>query len=82
MVSTANSSRIYATPGKIIPVHLDAQGIPHIDQRFRTVGLLRYLNNKDFPDDLVDLLHQYFKCHVEPSETSMRFSNSTTLHSE
>ncbi|MBW4592915.1 MAG: CapA family protein [Brasilonema angustatum HA4187-MV1] len=41
--------------GKIIPVHLDAQGIPHIDQHFRTVGLLRYLNNKDFPDDLVKI---------------------------
>ncbi|MBW4633437.1 MAG: CapA family protein [Iphinoe sp. HA4291-MV1] len=37
--------------GKIIPVHLDAQGIPHFDKRFRTVGLLRYLNNKDFPNN-------------------------------
>jgi hypothetical protein len=35
---------------KIIPVHLDKQGIPQIDQYFRTVGLLRYLNNHDFPD--------------------------------
>ncbi len=34
---------------KIIPVHLNSQGIPYIDQNFRTVGLLRYLINKDFP---------------------------------
>lgn len=38
---------------KIIPVHLDRKGIPHIDQRFRTVGLLRYLISKDFPKDQV-----------------------------
>ncbi|MEA5575531.1 CapA family protein [Anabaena sp. UHCC 0451] len=39
---------------KIIPVHLNRQGIPQIDQYFRTVGLLRYLNRHDFPDsDLV-----------------------------
>ncbi|NMG08165.1 CapA family protein [Brasilonema sp. UFV-L1] len=37
--------------GKVIPVHLNAQGIPHIDQHFRTVKLLRYLNNKDFPNN-------------------------------
>ena len=30
--------------GKIIPIHLSKQGIPEIDQYFRTVGLLRYLN--------------------------------------
>ncbi|NJM74065.1 MAG: CapA family protein [Scytonema sp. RU_4_4] len=41
--------------GKIIPVHLNAQGIPHIDQRFRTVKLLRYLNNKDFPDNSLNI---------------------------
>ncbi|QIR38342.1 CapA family protein [Tolypothrix sp. PCC 7910] len=40
---------------KIIPVHLDNQGIPRIDQRFRTVGLLRYLNKKDFPDNQVKI---------------------------
>lgn len=40
---------------KIIPVHLDKQGIPRIDQRFRTVGLLRYLNKKDFPDNQVKI---------------------------
>lgn len=40
---------------KIIPVHLDNQGIPHIDQRFRTVGLLRYLISKDFPNDQVKI---------------------------
>jgi Bacterial capsule synthesis protein PGA_cap len=36
--------------GRVIPVHMDEQGIPHIDQYFRTVGLLRYLNTTDFPD--------------------------------
>jgi hypothetical protein len=40
---------------KIIPVHLNRQGIPHIDQRFRTVGLLRYLISKDFPNDQVKI---------------------------
>lgn len=40
---------------KIIPVHLDKQGIPHIDQRFRTVGLLRYLINQDFPENAVKI---------------------------
>ncbi|MEA5581752.1 CapA family protein [Nodularia harveyana UHCC-0300] len=33
--------------GRIIPVHLNQQGIPEIDQYFRTVGLLRYLNQND-----------------------------------
>jgi poly-gamma-glutamate capsule biosynthesis protein CapA/YwtB (metallophosphatase superfamily) len=32
---------------RIIPVHLNKQGIPEIDQYFRTVGLLRYLNQND-----------------------------------
>ncbi|MGI8499768.1 MAG: CapA family protein [Hassallia sp.] len=35
---------------KIIPVRMNQQGIPHIDQRFTTVSLLRYLNKNDFPD--------------------------------
>ncbi|CEJ48180.1 CapA family protein [Umezakia ovalisporum] len=30
--------------GQIIPIYLNKQGIPEIDQYFRTVGLLRYLN--------------------------------------
>ena len=29
------------------PVHLTPQGIPEIDQSFRTVGLMRYLNKND-----------------------------------
>lgn len=33
--------------GRIIPVHLNSQGIPEIDQLFRTVGLLRDLNKND-----------------------------------
>jgi len=36
--------------GKIIPVHLNKQAIPYIDQSFRTVGLLRSLNKTDFPN--------------------------------
>jgi poly-gamma-glutamate capsule biosynthesis protein CapA/YwtB (metallophosphatase superfamily) len=35
--------------GKIIPVHMDKQGIPRIDQNFRTVRLVRDLIEKDFP---------------------------------
>jgi poly-gamma-glutamate capsule biosynthesis protein CapA/YwtB (metallophosphatase superfamily) len=41
--------------GRVIPVHMDEQGIPHIDQYFRTVGLLRYLNTTDFPDSKLTL---------------------------
>lgn len=40
---------------KIIPVHLNHQGIPQIDQHFRTVGLLRYLISQDFPKDQVKI---------------------------
>jgi poly-gamma-glutamate capsule biosynthesis protein CapA/YwtB (metallophosphatase superfamily) len=40
---------------KIIPIHLNRQGIPEIDQYFRTVGLLRYLNNHDFPDNTLEI---------------------------
>lgn len=36
--------------GKIIPVQLDGQGIPHIDNDFSTVGLIRKLTKTDFPD--------------------------------
>ncbi|MCX7596647.1 MAG: CapA family protein [Fischerella sp.] len=36
--------------GRIIPLHMDRQGIPRIDKRFRTVGLVRYLIAKDFPN--------------------------------
>lgn len=41
--------------GKIIPIHLDGQGIPQVDQDFRTVGLLRYLNSHDFPDSPLEI---------------------------
>lgn len=40
---------------KIIPVRMDRQGIPHIDQRFQTVRLMRYLNNQAFPKNLVKI---------------------------
>lgn len=36
--------------GRVIPVHMDEQGIPHIDQYFRTVSLVRYLSSTDFPE--------------------------------
>jgi poly-gamma-glutamate capsule biosynthesis protein CapA/YwtB (metallophosphatase superfamily) len=36
--------------GKIIPVQLDSQGIPYIDQNFRSVQLIRNLTQADFPN--------------------------------
>lgn len=35
---------------KIIPVRMNKQGIPHIDQNFNTVQLVRSLTNQDFPE--------------------------------
>jgi poly-gamma-glutamate capsule biosynthesis protein CapA/YwtB (metallophosphatase superfamily) len=35
--------------GKVIPVRMNKQGIPQIDQHFTTVSLLRYLIKNDFP---------------------------------
>ncbi len=40
---------------KIISVRMDRQGIPHIDQRFQTVKLIRYLNNQAFPNNPVKI---------------------------
>ncbi|MEH1848830.1 MAG: CapA family protein [Nostoc sp.] len=40
---------------KIIPVRMDRQGIPHIDQHFQTVKLMRYLNNQAFPKNSVKI---------------------------
>ncbi|MEH2275300.1 MAG: CapA family protein [Nostoc sp.] len=40
---------------KIIPVRMDRQGIPHIDQRFQTVRLMRYLNYQAFPKNPVKI---------------------------
>ncbi|MEG3863086.1 CapA family protein [Microcoleus sp. herbarium12] len=36
--------------GKIIPIELDRQGIPSVDNDFRTVGLIRRLTKSDFPN--------------------------------
>jgi poly-gamma-glutamate capsule biosynthesis protein CapA/YwtB (metallophosphatase superfamily) len=36
--------------GKIIPIELDRQGIPSVDEDFRTVGLIRRLTKSDFPN--------------------------------
>ncbi|MEB3179311.1 MAG: CapA family protein [Nostocaceae cyanobacterium] len=41
--------------GQVIPVRLNKQGIPYIDQRFRTVALLRYLIKNDFPNNQVEI---------------------------
>ncbi len=40
---------------KIIPVRMDRQGIPYIDQNFNTVQLVRYLNKSDFPNSTVKI---------------------------
>jgi poly-gamma-glutamate capsule biosynthesis protein CapA/YwtB (metallophosphatase superfamily) len=36
--------------GKIIPIELDRQGIPSVDNDFRSVGLIRRLTKSDFPN--------------------------------
>ena len=41
--------------GKIIPVLLNKQAIPYIDQGFSTVGLLRSLNKNDFPNTPIEI---------------------------
>ncbi|MGB6299959.1 MAG: CapA family protein [Rivularia sp. (in: cyanobacteria)] len=40
---------------KIIPVRMNGQGIPYIDQNFKTVQLVRYLNKSDFPNSTVKI---------------------------
>jgi poly-gamma-glutamate capsule biosynthesis protein CapA/YwtB (metallophosphatase superfamily) len=40
---------------KIIPVRMNKQGIPYIDQNFNTVQLVRYLNKSDFPNSTVEI---------------------------
>ena len=40
---------------KIIPVRMNRQGIPYIDQNFNTVQLVRYLNKSDFPQSAIDI---------------------------
>ncbi|PMB17677.1 metallophosphatase [Fischerella thermalis CCMEE 5319] len=44
--------------GKIIPVHMNSQGIPHIDKQLRTVKLVRNLIAKDFPKTPVKINKQ------------------------
>ncbi len=36
--------------GKIIPIELSSQGIPSVDDDFRSVGLIRRLTKSDFPN--------------------------------
>lgn len=40
---------------KIIPVRMDRQGIPYIDQNFKNVQLVRYLNKSDFPNSPIKI---------------------------
>ncbi|MDZ8187526.1 MAG: CapA family protein [Nostoc sp. ChiSLP02] len=40
---------------KIIPIRMDKQGIPQLDRHFRTVKLMRHLNNKAFPKNPVKI---------------------------
>ena len=41
--------------GKIIPVHLNSQGIPYIDISFRSVGLIRQLTKSNFPETTLEI---------------------------
>ncbi len=43
---------------KIIPVLMNSQGIPYIDNNFKTVGLLRYLIKQDFPNTPIEINQQ------------------------
>ncbi len=38
------------TGGKIIPIHINSKGIPYIDHKFRSVGLIRQLTQSNFPN--------------------------------
>lgn len=38
------------TGGKIIPIHINSQGIPYMDSKFRSVGLIRQLTQNNFPN--------------------------------
>ncbi|MBH8560833.1 CapA family protein [Nostoc sp. CENA67] len=49
------SSKGDLVSSKIIPVHMNRQGIPYIDQRFRTVELMRSLNRQAFPNNPVKI---------------------------
>ncbi|MCJ8281952.1 MAG: CapA family protein [Rivularia sp. ALOHA_DT_140] len=40
---------------KIVPVRMNKQGIPYIDQNFKTVQLVRYLNKSDFPQSPIEI---------------------------
>jgi hypothetical protein len=37
------------TGGKIIPIHINSKGIPYMDSKFRSVGLIRQLTQNNFP---------------------------------
>lgn len=43
---------------KIVPVRMDKLGIPHIDQRFRVISLLRNLMAADFPKTALTINRQ------------------------
>ncbi len=41
--------------GQIIPVHINNKGIPYMDSKFRSVGLIRSLTQKDFPNTPLEI---------------------------
>ena len=38
------------TGGKIIPIHINSKGIPYMDRKSRSVGLIRQLTQNNFPN--------------------------------
>lgn len=56
--------------GKIIPVHLNSQGIPSIDNSFRSVGLIQRLTKSDFPDTPLEIDKQGNIVVSQPSSPS------------
>ncbi|MEL6460677.1 MAG: CapA family protein [Cyanobacteria bacterium J06621_15] len=49
------SSKGKVEKAKIIPVRMNREGIPYIDQNFNTVQLVRYLNKSDFPQSPINI---------------------------
>lgn len=60
---------------KVIPIHIDKQGIPQLDHYFRTVGLLKYLNNHDFPQGNITFNQRGEIIDKTPSEIAEKINN-------
>ena len=41
--------------GKIIPIHINSKGIPYVDNKFRSVGLIRQLTRSNFPNTPLEI---------------------------